>query len=160
MKFPLAAALMLGSLPLLAGSGCVAIDGGSVEVEWTVFSADGRGVITDCACADPPIAYVQLKLGGPPDNPGQPDPCAGNAACRFSCGRNDGITPFFIPPGPYLMSIEPLTADGTAIAGAMVPDPLVGQVTKGLSHDLGAFAIQAPCALRCHGNDPTMACGL
>jgi len=160
MKCPLAATLTLGSLSLLAGAaGCVSIDGGSVEVEWTVFAADGRGVITDCACAEPPIAYVQLKLGGPPDNPTQADPCAGNTACRFSCGRHDGITPFFIPAGPYLMSIEPLSADGLAIAGDMVPDPLVGQVTKGLSHDLGAFAIQAPCAMRCHGNDPTTACG-
>jgi len=160
MKPSLAAALTLGSLSLLAGAaGCVSIDGGSVEVAWTVFAADGRGVITDCACADPPIAFVQLKLGGPPENPAQADPCAGNTACRFACGRHDGITPFFIPPGPYLMSIEPLTADGMAIAGDMVPDPLVGQVTKGLSHDLGAFAIQAPCAMRCHGNDPTTACG-
>ena len=154
-KLSLAIALLLAS----GAAGCVAIDGGSVEVEWTVFAADGRGVITDCACAEPPIAFVQLKLAGPPENPDQPDPCAGNLSCRFSCGRNDGTTPFFIPPGPYLMSIEPLAADGTPIAGDMVPDPLVGQVTKGLSHDLGAFAIQAPCATRCHGADLTTACG-
>src|SRR3569623_3694424 len=129
MQSPLAAVLRLGR-SLLAGSGCVAIDGGSVEVEWTVFSADGRGVITACACADPPIAYVQLKLGGPPDSPSQPDPCAGNAACRLSCVRNDGITPFFIPPGPYLMSIEFGVADGSPMCCDMVPDSLVGEVSK------------------------------
>jgi len=155
MRSLLAAALVFVAL---GSGGCVAIDGGSVEVEWKIFAADGRGVINDCSCADPAIAYVQLKLAGPPENPDQPDPCAGNASCRFSCGRNDGITPFFIPPGPYLMSIEPLGADGTVATDALVPNPLVGQVTKGLSHDLGAFAIQAPCALRCHGDDLTRVC--
>ena len=73
----------LVALAALGPAGCVAIDGGSVEVEWTVFAADGRGVITDCACADPPIAYVQLKLGGAPHNTSQAETSPGNTPIRF-----------------------------------------------------------------------------
>ena len=154
MKAVFAAALAFAFL----GTGCVAIDGGAVEVSWTIFAADGRGVINDCSCAEPGIASVQLKLAGPPGSESQVDPCQGTDACRFSCGRKTGSTPFIIPQGAYLMSIEPLTADGTLAAGAMVPDPIVSQVEKGVPDDLMAFEIQAPCALRCHGDDLTRAC--
>ena len=151
-------ALTLLALASLGLGACVEIDGGAVEVPWTVFAKDGRGAINDCSCADPAIAYVRLKLAGPPDAPTQPDPCDGVGACQFSCGRKIGATPFFIPPGSYLMSIEPVAADGTVAATAMVPDPVLRQVTKGEPSELDAFGIEAPCAPRCHGDDLTMAC--
>jgi hypothetical protein len=143
------------------GSGftaCVDIDGGAVEVPWTVFAKDGRGAINDCSCADPAITYVQLKLAGPPDDPTRADPCAGVTSCRFSCDRKIGATPFIIPPGTYLMSIQPVASDGTAVTTAMVPDPILRQVDKGAPTELDAFEIQAPCALRCHGDDLQMPC--
>ena len=137
---------------------CVGIDGGAVEVPWTVFARDGRGTINDCACADPAIAFIQLKLGAPPETPAQADPCDGAIACRFSCGRKTGATPFIIPPGSYLMSIQPQLADGTPSLTTMVPDPILRQVVKGAPTELDAFEIQAPCAPQCHGADPTMPC--
>lgn len=147
--------LVLASVSVAA---CVQIDGGAVEVAWTVFAEDGRGTINDCACADPGIAFVQLRLAGPPDNPAQADPCENVAACRFSCGRDMGATPFIIPPGAYLVSIQPQLPDGTVSPTAMVPDPILSQVVKGVPAELGALEIQAPCAPRCHGADLGMPC--
>lgn len=136
------------------------INGGAAEVAWTVFAADGRGAINDCACTEPPIAFVRLKLEAPLESPGQPDPCAGSLACRFACERKTGATPFVIPPGKYQISIEPETADGVAIDPALirVPAPSEREVVRGAAAELDALEIEAPCAVRCQGGDMTKAC--
>ena len=140
--------------------GCVEINGGAVEVPWTVFAEDGRGAINDCACTEPTIAFVRLKLEAPPSAPEQADPCAGSTACRFSCQRKTGATPFMIPAGTYQMSIEPETADGLPIDPGlvMVPAPITRDVVRGAAAELDALQITAPCAAICRGGDMTKAC--
>ena len=66
----------------------------------------------------------------------------------------DGITPFFIPPGPYLMSMEPFDGSGAEIAADMVDPPLVGlrSVVKGLSRS-GRVHDPGPCAIAAHGGN-------
>ena len=143
-----------------ATQGCVEINGGAVEVPWTVFAEDGRGAINDCNCTEPAIMYVRLKLEAPLGAPDQPDPCAGSAACRFSCQRKTGATPFMIPPGTYQLSIEPETADGLPIDPGlvMVPAPITREVVRGAAAELDALQITAPCAVSCSGGDMTKAC--
>ena len=156
---------LLGACALAAAiaggtGGCVEINGGAVEVPWTVFAEDGRGAINDCNCTEPAIMFVRLKLEAPLGAPDQPDPCAGSAACRFSCQRKTGATPFMIPPGTYQMSIEPETADGLPIDPGlvMVPAPITRDVVRGAAAELDALQITAPCAVSCSGGDMTKAC--
>ena len=151
---------LLCACALTVLGGCVEINGGAVEVPWTVFAEDGRGAINDCACTEPTIAFVRLKLEAPPSAPEQADPCAGSMACRFSCGRKTGATPFMIPAGTYQMSIEPETADGQPIDPGlvMVPAPITRDVVRGAAAELDALQITAPCALACPGDDMTMTC--
>src|SRR5437016_2283904 len=85
----------------LLWGGCVRIDGGAVEVSWVVRSTDGRA-ITDCSCADPPIAKVRINLLGVNGDIDGTQPCeapANRAACEFPCQRQTGATPFNIKPG-------------------------------------------------------------
>jgi hypothetical protein len=137
-------------------TGCVEINGGAVEVPWTVFAADGRGAINDCSCADPAIAYVRLRLTAPDGS----DPCATTDACRFECHRKTGATPFMIAAGTYLMSIEPEGADGAPLSPALVsvPAPMTRQVVRGAPTELDAFDIEVACAASCHGDDVDQPC--
>lgn len=141
----------------LMGVACVDINGGAVEVAWIVFARDGRGAINDCSCAAPAIQSVRLKLDPAGTNTTPTDPCTGVAACVFSCGRKTGATPFVVPPGDYLMSIEPLGTDGLVIPEDAVPAPVLRQVQKGAPTELDAFEINAPCG--CHGDDVQVPCG-
>ena len=152
--------LIVALLGGLSAGGCVEIDGGAVEVPWTVFAADGRGAINDCSCTEPAITSIRLKLT--PADPAAPptDPCATAASCRFACDRKTGATSFMIPPGAYLMSIEPEGADGAPLdAGVvMVPAPMVRQVARGAPTELDALEVVAPCAASCHGADVEQPC--
>jgi len=143
------------TLALLDGA-CVDINGGAVEVPWIVFARDGRGAINDCSCAAPVIESVRLKLDPAGANTGSADPCEGVGACVFACGRKTGATPFMVPPGDYLMSIEPLGTDGQVIPEDTVPAPVLRRVVKGAPTELDAFEIQAPCG--CHGDDVQVPC--
>jgi hypothetical protein len=139
-----------------SGTGCVEIDGGAVEVPWTIFAADGRGAINDCSCAEPAITYVRLRLTAPDGS----DPCATGDSCRFECHRKTGATPFKIPPGTYLMSVEPEGADGAPLSPGLVsvPAPMSRQVVRGAPTELDAFDIQVACAASCHGDDVDQPC--
>jgi hypothetical protein len=147
---------------LFSALGCVPIDGGAVEATWVVVTHDGRR-IADCGCTCPPIAKIRLQLL-PEDGGG--DPCAGRAACQFSCGRQTGATRFDIPPGTYSMSLVPVGDDGndltsgeagTCSAGGGA-GPTVRDVVKGRVTQLHAMMVLADCAAECGGSDNTKVC--
>lgn len=161
-----AAVLALGlGLPVLTGTaGCVEINGGAVEVFWSIFTKDGRA-ITDCSCAEAagatgeagvPLAYVRLNLVSYPD-PGS-EPCAGQASCRFSCNRKVGATPFMIPPGQYLMSLVAVSADFVDLPSVGSPAPQSRPVVRGQPTELEAFMLEATCATRCNSAGMTQPC--
>jgi len=142
--------------------GCVSIDGGAVEASWKVVTHDGRG-IADCACTCPPIAKVRLQLL-PLD--GGSDPCAGRAACQFSCNWQSAATRFDIPPGSYAVSLVPVGADGNDITSGEVgtcsagagADPEVHDVIRGRVTQLNAMTVLANCAAECGGSDSRKVC--
>lgn len=159
-------AAIIALIAMMGGAaGCVDIDGGAVEVSWAIFSRDGRA-INDCACASPRVSFVRLHLESVTDSALQP--CAGVNACRFSCGRKTGATPFMIPPGQYLMSLVPLGTDGTDIAAATTtqdprpsvqrPAPQWRSVVRGQPTQLEAFMLEADCESRCRGAEIFAAC--
>jgi hypothetical protein len=142
---------------IAASAGCVSVNGGAVEVAWMIFARDGRA-ITDCACADPAIAYVRLNLVSDSDPDSQP--CAGLDSCRFSCGRQVGATPFMIAPGQYLMSLVPIGSDGVDLPSGSVesPAPESRSVVLGQPTELEAFMLKANCASRCNSSDVNLPC--
>lgn len=147
-----------------AVGGCVRIDGGAVEISWVVHSTEGQA-ITDCTCAAPAIAWVQLDLEGEvgvfPDD----TPCAGKAECRFPCQRQTGATSFDISPGTPVDGVQPqyaisVTALGedlsdlsTMVDGAappvQTPAPILGSVVQGQPTEVEAFLLVAKCADEC-----------
>src|SRR4051812_31869981 len=122
-----------------AAVSCVEIDGGAVEASWVVVSVDGHAIPT-CACTDPQIDSVRVKLvryGGGAAEPGG-DACAGRASCQFACDRRTGATPFDIPPGQYLMSLvavdgtgQDLTDDAAGEKRVVAPAPVLRDVVRG-----------------------------
>lgn len=155
-------------VPLFVASsvfGCVEINGGAVEVSWAIFSRDGRA-IRDCSCAEPSIGFVRLQLVSEADPTIQP--CAGVAACRFSCGRQTGATPFMVPPGQYLMSVIPVAPDGTDLPTTSAPGgektavqtlpPVSRTVVRGQPTGPEAFGLETECAARCNGGAIFSAC--
>ena len=154
--------LTLIALLFFSALGCVAIDGGAVEASWVVVTHDGRG-ISNCGCTCPPVAKIRLKLvpigGGT-------DPCAGRAACMFSCDLQSGATRFDIPPGSYTISLVPVGGDGNDITNGEAgtcsagpgTDPVVREVIKGRVTGLNATTVLADCAADCGGSDNTRVC--
>ncbi|MES1171866.1 MAG: hypothetical protein ABUL77_01405 [Bacteroidota bacterium] len=141
--------LSLAVPPLLAGAGCVSIDGGAVEVAWSIFAPDGRA-INDCGCTDPAVASLRLNLVSDPDGASQP--CAGLAACRFACDRKIGATPFIIPPGQYLISLVAVDQEGADIPATSVltPPPQSRSIVRGQPTELEAFMIETGCKTVCN----------
>jgi len=141
-----------------AAVSCVSIDGGAVEANWVVRTDDGRA-ITDCACSDPQIASVRLRLVGAWGDVKDTTPCQDRTSCQFSCQRHTGATPFDIPPGFYLISLVPVDATGqdlTALAPPLhvqTPAPVLREVVKGQPTQLDALAIVGRCAPSCSGNE-------
>jgi hypothetical protein len=150
-------------LPLLAMAvaasfipACVPINGGAVEISWLVVASGTGGIITDCSCADPPIAKVRLVLVGVGGSIDGATPCAGQAQCDFPCQNQTGATAFDIPPTgngeSYEASLVAVGNDGAELPQIMTPAPTLLQVVKGQPTEGGAFALTAPCALACSGN--------
>ena len=91
---------------------CVPVDGGAVEANWVVRSADGRA-INDCGCTDPRIIFVRLNLlGVSPPAIKDTQPCKDRVECGFGCQSQTGTSRFDIPPGSYLMAVTPTDAVG------------------------------------------------
>jgi hypothetical protein len=97
---------------------------------------------------------------------GGSDPCAGQAACQFSCDQGSGATRFDIPPGSYAVSVVPVGADGNDIPTGAVGtcsaragiDPVVREVVQGRVTQLDATTVLTDCAAECGGSDNNKVC--
>jgi len=144
--------------PLLAAAtGCVEVKGGAVEIFWAVYARSGAA-ITDCSCADPPIAMVRLQLVGQNGRVDGNTPCAGQAQCDFPCQRDTGSTAFDIPPTEgnesYQISVVAVDSEGTEIPSDLVttPAPILRSVVSGQATETEAFQLVAECRAECGMN--------
>lgn len=137
-----------------ASGGCVEINGGAIEVSWLVRSTVGSP-ITDCSCADPPIALVRLDVVGKGGRLEGATPCAGQARCDFPCQRRTGSTAFDIEPTEgaerYEISVVAVGFDGQEISKqiVMTPAPILREVVRGQPTQLEALGLVAPCHAEC-----------
>jgi len=116
-------------------TGCVPIDGGAVELRWTIHNlvADERheeGERIDCDEAG--ISTLSLLV-----DPGSRD----GPAYPFDCDDGRGSSDFDIAPGRHLFSIAPA---GPRADQATVPDPISAQVREGEVTDLQVLLIRVP----------------
>ena len=119
---------------------CVAIDGGAVELEWTVRTEDA--LPTSCQMEDIGTVALcvqdcdQIVAGA----------CSGAEICpyaSFPCDRLHGATGFTIPAGRKALRITATCLDGRAV-DARYPEPVVRDVSDGNVTELNALLIAVP----------------
>ena len=128
-------------LCLAAVSGCIEIDGGAVELSWSLRDFDGDAVES---CADARVEEVEVcwqpALGSTPSvdigcRPGQ--------RAVFPCSEENGVSGFEIAPGPTAFWAHPICRDGEQAAEDtyQVPPPIVRTVEEGRIVTLNSLLI-------------------
>lgn len=120
-------------LPLLMTSGCVQVDGGAVELSWSLLTFDGQPIVGD-DCLGANIDRVRLNWD---ENPELED--RNHGFTDFECTAYRGITDFVITvedpatQPPYLLWIEPVCANNlVSPAGTFeVPAPISRNMREG-----------------------------
>jgi len=110
-----------------AVTGCIEIDGGAVELSWSLRSFDGDRV---GECAKVRIDEVRVCWQPVADDTST-GVCEGSQS--FPCGEENGVSGFEIDPGSTAFWIEPICLDGAlADPGSyQVPPPIVRTVEDG-----------------------------
>ncbi len=135
------------ALALVLSTGCVEIDGGAVEVSWSLRTVAGDPLGDDCQYQDDtsPVATIRL-LWRPYDGTNLPvDLIPRNSDERrsFPCRDSRGVTGFEIPPGEHAFWVEPRCDNGRRPRAIdyEVPPPIVRDVRTGLVITLDAMLI-------------------
>jgi len=117
--------------------GCVEIDGGAVELSWTLRDFDGNR--TDCGPSNIESVRVCWQGLGDAGLPAQSD-CVAVATDagfleqfrEFDCTASRGVTRFEIRPGRTALFVEPVCQGGVEPQGPFqVPPPIVREVKDG-----------------------------
>lgn len=136
----------------LALAGCVAVDGGAVELSWKLRPASSSlpDKFVSCESGEPdtgPVTEIQLDWQMR-DGSGR----VGSQAWR--CSDNHGVTGFDLPEGDALLFVTPRCADGPASSLTYTaPAPEQRSVIAGDTVSLGAVELvlqvsycgQQPC---------------
>jgi hypothetical protein len=123
---------------LAGASACVDVNGGAVELSWSIRTENGDS----SSCGNANIARVEL-CGRDLSMPGDLD--AGSASCAvrdsWACGDQHGTTAFDIKPGRYELSITPICPSPDDVTMATVPAPIVRDISEGDVAQLNALLI-------------------
>jgi hypothetical protein len=123
---------------MMAQAGCVDVNGGAVELSWSIRTLDGQP--SDCASHG--LEAIQLEGVCLADDQGEP--CVQERLWSWPCLRYRGSTRFVVPPGRWRFGIRALCEEGQArdVADARVPDPIVRDVELGEVVQLNALLIE------------------
>jgi hypothetical protein len=127
-------------LVVIGSSGCIDIEGGAVELSWSLRSFDGERVNS---CEDARLDRVRICwLAVEGDEPLDAS-CQTRQSATFPCVEESGASGFEIAPGRTAFWIEPLCVDGApAVAGTYeVPPPIVRTVEEGRIVTLNSLLI-------------------
>lgn len=139
-----------------AAAGCVEIEGGAVELSWTLRDFDGGPNECEPARIDRiRLCWTPLMDGGPGTDPEcQAVVTDGGVEQRFrsfECDQYRGVTRFEVPPGPTALFVAPLCLGGAEPTGRLqVPPPIVRTVIEGEVVTLNQLLILAG---KCPGAD-------
>ena len=134
------------SLGATAGVGCVDVEGGAVELSWSV--RDTEGVASSCRIggADlPELSHVRICWQPLEEDGELTEICIPQLSERFRCELEHGVTGFEIDPGETAVWIEPLCEDGSLPRADAyeVPAPIVRTIESGSVATLSALLIVA-----------------
>jgi hypothetical protein len=123
---------------------CVEVNGGAVELSWSVRTFDGVRVDDSCDDGKHKVHLEKIRLawravadGG--DGAGmEPDNWA-----DFPCSDRRGITKFTVPPGEHLLWIVPVCAADAPVGNYQVPPPIVRAIHEGTVTTLDALLVVA-----------------
>lgn len=126
---------------LLACSACIEIDGGAVELSWSLRDFDGDSVER---CSDARVEDVEIcwqPVGG--STPSVDIGCRPGQRATFPCSEENGVSGFEIAPGPTAFWVHPLCRDGEPAADDtyQVPPPIVRTVEDGRIATLNSLLI-------------------
>lgn len=111
---------------------CIQIEGGAVELSWSLRDFDGDSV---GSCSDAGLTGVEVCWAPVGDASVTPPggPCRPGQRRIFDCGEANGVSRFEIPPGPTAFWIAPICSDGQAadVGTYQVPPPIVRTVEDG-----------------------------
>jgi hypothetical protein len=138
--------ISLGFAALIAGlgsAGCVQVDGGAVELSWSLRTFEGESITScgDAAIARVRLCWISLELDGGEAQDG----CRPQNSREFACGNESGITGFDLPPGRTSLFVQPICLDGSAAREGTydVPAPIVRTVQEGKVVTLSSLLIVA-----------------
>lgn len=155
---PWLAARILASGILACGSSlsCVDVEGGAVELAWTLRTFDGS---TRVSCAEARIAEVRV-CWQPLDESVTAPACVAGQYRAFPCEAERGVSRFEIPPGSTQFWVEPVCEDGAPAAERtfQVPRPIGRQVQDGKVAALDALLIVASATTRADRQCPPAGC--
>lgn len=134
------------SLWVVTNTGCVDVDGGAVEVSWTVRTFEGN--TTSCGAVGlERIRVCWQALETDASSLGQ---------CReFACSASRGITKFAIVPGRTALFLEPVCSDGMLARNYQVPPPIVRVIKEGEVATLNQLLIVASTNRDCSAGQCT-----
>ncbi len=131
------------SLPVIvlalaaASSACIEIDGGAVELSWSLRSFDGERVDS---CAKARVDKVRICWQ---DVEGGTSTGVCEGSQSFPCGEENGVSGFEIAPGSTSFWIEPICVDGSPadVGSYQVPPPIVRTIEDGKIVTLNSLLI-------------------
>jgi hypothetical protein len=137
------------SLGAMTGA-CVQIDGGAVELSWSIRNFDGESASCDLRISGgenfADIADVRICWEPVPEEGELDQVCDPVSSTRFRCREGHGVTDFGIEEGPTAIWIEPV-CEGTGVVPPpdkyQVPAPIVRNITSGGVATLNALLIVA-----------------
>jgi hypothetical protein len=135
---------------LAALGGCVDVNGGAVEVSWSLQRSDG----TPNECERAAVGRMSLVATPVPAGDGRE-----SRIYRWPCNRYHGATLFDLAPGRYTLALVPecTQASTPILPNVRIPAPIVRDVREGEVVNLDAFLIVAGSSdLVCDVNTDTV----
>ena len=120
-----------------ACAACIEIDGGAVELSWSLRSFDGERVDS---CTDARVDQVRVCWQSV-EGDTSTGICEGSQS--FPCGEENGVSGFEIVPGRAAFWVEPICFDASPadIGSYQVPPPIVRTVEDGKIVTLNSLLI-------------------
>lgn len=114
-------------------SGCVSVDGGAIELSWSLRTTNGD--VTDCATANVNEMRLFWSVEGADEGSARYD--------TFPCDPPRAATRFEVPPGTASIWLVPICEDGTPAADDTyeAPAPIVRSVIDGEVVTLNALLL-------------------
>jgi hypothetical protein len=135
---------LMATLTGLVLAGCVTVNGGAVELSWTVRTSDGKQAACQNDDGSDPIGDIWLcaKACTVISN----GACVGDTTCpvgKWACDRTHGSTAFEVTAGRKQLWIQVFCPNGMP-ANVIVPEPIIHDVADGEVTQLNAVLITKP----------------